>query len=152
MHFIDEKLEAYCEAHSTAEVIYLKNINRDTYAKVLNPRMLSGHLQGRFLSMMSKMIKPARILEIGTFTGYSALCLAEGLAPDGQLTTIEYNRELEDKITENFKNSPYGQSIQLMVGDAIELIPKLQHAFQLVFIDADKENYLNYYHLIWDKL
>jgi predicted O-methyltransferase YrrM len=152
MHFIDEKLEAYCEVHSTSEENYLKNINRDTYAKVLNPRMLSGHLQGRFLAMMSKMISPVHILEIGTFTGYSALCLAEGLASSGKLITIEYNPELEDKITENFKNSPYSQSIQLVVGDAMEEIPKLPHAFQLVFIDADKSNYLNYYHLVWDKL
>ena len=116
------------------------------------PRMLSGHLQGRILSMISKIMRPEKILEIGTFTGYSALCLAEGLAQNGSLVTIDINEELEDTVRAFFEESPIGDKIKFIIGDALKIIPELQGEIDMVFIDADKENYENYYELIFPKL
>ena len=152
MTFIDPQLAKYAEEHSSPESPLLAELNRDTYANVLIPRMLSGHLQGRVLSMISKMRAPRNILEIGTYTGYSALCLAEGLQSDGMLHTIDVNEELEDRIQAYFERSAYKSQIQLHIGHALEIIPSLDKAFDLVFIDADKENYLNYYKLLIDRL
>lgn len=152
MDFIKNEILNYCEKHTTAENDILKALNRYTHANVLQPRMLSGHLQGRFLSMISQMIKPEYILEIGTYTGYSALCLAEGLKENGLLFTIEKNEELEHIIEKHVRASPFNQQIKMMFGDALQLIPTLDVMFDLVFIDADKKNYLNYYHLVLPKL
>lgn len=137
-------LEDYILAHSDEEPDYLTKVNRDTWLKQINPRMCSGHLQGRVLSMLSKMIQPRNILEIGTFTGYSALCLAESLGEDGSLDTIEINDELEDFIRENFRLSPFENKINLLIGDALEIIPTLTKTYDLAFIDADKSHYLDY--------
>jgi predicted O-methyltransferase YrrM len=152
MEFIDEQLSAYAEKHTTAEPELLQKLNRDTYANVLIPRMLSGHLQGRILSMFSHMIQPKRILEIGTYTGYSALCLAEGLTPDGKLITIDINEELEDRVRRYINDSDYSSQIDFRVGNALEIIPTLEDELDLVFIDADKPNYSNYFDLVIDKL
>lgn len=152
MEFLEKGLLEYIEQHSSPESPVLKKINRDTHAHVLMPRMLSGHLQGRILSMFSHMIRPRRILEIGTYTGYSALCLAEGLAPEGLLYTLDINEELEDKVKAFFAESAYGQQIRYLIGNALELIPNLQEPWDLVFIDADKKNYLAYYQLVLDQL
>lgn len=147
-----EVLEDYILAHSDAEPDYLADINRRTHLKMINPRMLSGHLQGRVLSLIGKMIQPKRILELGTFTGYSALCLAESLSDDGLLHTIEYDDELEDFILENFEKSPLKDKIKLHIGDAKEIIHQLDDVFDLVFIDADKREYLTYYEAVLPKL
>ena len=152
MEFLNEKLSDYAETHSSPESKLLAEINRDTYANVLIPRMLSGHLQGRVLSMISKMLNPKNILEIGTYTGYSALCLAEGLQSNGSLHTIDINEELEDRTRSFFKRSNYSENIHFHVGNALELIPSLQISFDLVFIDADKGNYLNYYKMLIEHL
>ena len=152
MHFISEELEDYCSQKTSKGSDLLQQIDRETNAKVLNPRMLSGHLQDRLLSMISKMIKPTRILEIGTYTGYSALCLAEGLAEGGKITTIEKNAELESMIQKNLSQSEYSDKIELHIGNALNIIPELKEQYQLVFIDADKENYPLYFKMIWDKL
>jgi caffeoyl-CoA O-methyltransferase len=149
---ISKELEAYSSAHSTNESKLLKQLWRETHLKVLSPGMLSGHIQGRFLSMMSHLVSPSRILEIGTFTGYSALCLAEGLSENGILHTLEVNNELSDIIARYFKASGYNEKLKLHIGDAKELLPTLEGPFDLVFIDADKENYVNYYNLIFDKV
>lgn len=147
-----EALEDYILTHSDAEPQYLADINRRTHLKMINPRMLSGHLQGRVLSLIGKMIQPKRILELGTFTGYSALCLAESLSDDGLLHTIEYDDELEDFILENFEKSPLKDKIKLHIGDAKEIIHQLDDVFDLVFIDADKREYLTYYEAVLPKL
>lgn len=152
MEFLDPKLAIYAEEHTSKETDLLVNLNRDTHANVLAPRMLSGHLQGRVLSMLSKMIQPTNILEIGTYTGYSALCLAEGLKEGGMLHTIDINEELETRIRKFLDQSEYKNMIELHLGDALEIIPTLKPSFDLVFIDADKENYLNYYNLLIDLL
>lgn len=152
MNFLPEDIERYAENHTSAESELLARISRDTYVKHLQPRMLSGHLQGRVLSMLSHMIKPHRILEVGAYTGYSALCLAEGLAEGGKLTTIEANEELKHVLEEYFFQSPYSNSIELIIGDAKEVIPTLDGLFDLVFIDADKYNYPLYYDLLIDKI
>jgi len=152
MEFIDEQLSAYAEKHTTAEPELLQKLNRDTNANVLIPRMLSGHLQGRILSMFSHMIQPKRILEIGTYTGYSALCLAEGLTPDGKLITMDINEELEDRVRRYINDSDYSSQIDFHVGNALEIIPTLEDELDLVFIDADKPNYSNYFDLVIDKL
>lgn len=152
MEFINEELENYAQMHSSDESAILKKINRDTYANVLMPRMLSGHLQGRFLSMISSMVKPKNILEIGTFTGYSAICLAEGLSEDGKLYTIDINEELEDKVRSYFEEAGLSKKIAYYIGDALQLIPKLEVNFDLVFIDADKINYAAYYNQVFDKV
>lgn len=152
MEFLPEAIEQYVEKMTTAESDLLQKLNRETHAKVLKPRMLSGHLQGRVLSMMSKMIRPKNILEIGTYTGYSAICLAEGLQEDGILHTIEIDEELEDMARHYFDASPYKDKIVQHIGSAMEIIPQLHIDFDLVFIDADKENYSNYYDLLIDRL
>lgn len=152
MEFIDLQLTEYSEAHTSSESEVLKKISRDTHAKVLMPRMLSGHLQGRFLSMISKMIKPKVILEIGTYTGYSAICLAEGLAPGGKLITLDINEELESKVRGYFLEAGLEKVIDYRIGNALKIIPDLQMKFDLVFIDADKENYSTYFDLIIDNV
>lgn len=152
MEFLDAKLEEYCDEHTSSESELLAKINRETHLEVVQPRMLSGHLQGRFLSMISQLKKPQFILEIGTYTGYSALCLAEGLAADGKLLTIDVNEELAEKIQAYFQESKFAHQLELRIGDAMELIPHLNGPFDLVFIDADKENYSNYFDLIIDKM
>lgn len=152
MDFLDENIEAYSEQFTAKESDLLYDLNRQTHIKMLQPRMLSGHLQGRTLSMLSKMIQPSRILEIGTYTGYSALCLAEGLVENGKLITIDRNKELEDMVKEYVHKAAMDNLIELQIGDAIELIPTLNETFDIVFIDADKENYINYYNLIFDKV
>ena len=143
----------YIEQHSSAESEVLKQITRSTHLEVINPRMLSGHVQGRVLSMISKMIQPKQILELGTFTGYSALCLAEGLTVDGKLVTIEHNDEMEDSIRRNLALSPLGEKVELMIGDAKESLRLLGkeaigEKFDLVFIDADKKEYCDYLDLV----
>jgi caffeoyl-CoA O-methyltransferase len=152
MDFVPKTIQAYCEAHTTVETELLSKINRETHVEVLKPRMLSGHLQGRFLSMISHMIRPDRILEIGTFTGYSALCLAEGLSKNGKLTTIEYNEELIPRISKNFSQSKFNQQLNLIHGNAKEIIPDLNETWNLVFVDADKESYKTYFELTIPKV
>ena len=149
-------LSEYIEQHSSPESPVLQQITRSTHLEVINPRMLSGHVQGRVLSMISQMIQPKRILELGTFTGYSALCLAEGLTEDGKLITIEHNDEMEDSIRRNLALSPLGEKIELVIGDAKEAIRRLgerreakgAEVFDLVFIDADKKEYCDYLDLV----
>lgn len=152
MNFLPHTIEDYAEAHTAPESDILARINRDTHVKHLQPRMLSGHLQGRVLSMMSHMLKPKRILEVGAYTGYSALCMAEGLQKDGKLITIEANEELQPTLENNFAQSPFNTQIELIMGDAKKVIPTLNGTFDLVFIDADKENYPLYYDLLIDKV
>lgn len=141
-------INEYIEQHSSPESEILQQITRSTHTDILNPHMLSGHVQGRVLSMLSQMICPKRILELGTFTGYSALCLAEGLHEDGELITIEHNDELEDTIRKNLALSPLGEKIQLVIGDAKEELKRLNGEFDLVFIDADKREYCAYLDLV----
>ena len=145
-------VEDYILSHTDAEPEYLAKVNRATHLKLINPRMLSGHLQGRVLSMFCKMIQPRFILELGTFTGYSALCMAESLPENGILHTIECDDELEDFIKQNFSASEYNEKIKLHIGDALQVIEKLDIIFDLVFIDADKREYLAYYEAVLPKL
>lgn len=152
MELIDREINQYAEQHSSDESDLLKQINRDTHAKVMMPRMLSGHLQGRVLSMISNMIKPKRILEIGTYTGYSALCLAEGLHADGKLITIDINEELESRVRGYFSTANLNDKIEYLIGNAATIIPTLKAEFDLVFIDADKEQYSRYYDLVVEKV
>lgn len=152
MEFIDENIETYASAHSQPESAILKKISRDTYANVLMPRMLSGHMQGNLLSMLSTMIQPEQILEIGTYTGYSAICLAHGLKENGKLHTIDINEELEDKVRSFFNEAGLTNIINYYIGDASTIIPTIQSTFDLVFIDADKKNYSVYYDLVFDKV
>jgi len=152
MNFIPEEIAAYTEAHSQAESPVLKELNRETQAGVLMPRMLSGHLQGRVLSMLSKMIKPLNILEIGTYTGYSAICLAEGLQQNGMLHTIDINEELADMANDFIEKAGFGNKVKTHLGNAISIISGMNEQFDLVFIDADKENYSVYYDLVLPKL
>ena len=152
MHFISEELEDYIEKHSQAEPPLLAQLNKETYQKVLLPRMLSGHFQGRVLSMLSKLIRPTTILEIGTYTGYASLCLCEGMQKDGQLHTIDIKEELVDFQRKYFDLSEWGAQIVQHLGEGTAVIPTLDIKFDLVFIDADKENYLNYYELIVPKM
>ena len=152
MHFISEKLDDYVVKHSEKEPALLKALTRETYQKVLQPRMLSGHYQGRILSVLSKLIRPKTILELGTFTGYSALCLAEGLNKNGVLHTIDINEELVDFQRRYFDKSDYGSQIIQHLGSALDIIPTIETTFDLVFMDADKPNYINYFHQIIDKL
>ena len=152
MEFLPEQLETYIEAHTREESAVLKELNRETYQKVLVPRMLSGHLQGQVLRMLSKMIKPETILEIGTFTGYSGICLAEGLTPTGVLHTIDINEELKTMVTSYFEKTGILDKVKYHIGNAIDIIPKLDMAFDIVFIDADKENYSNYFDLVINKV
>ncbi len=152
MHFIPEELDNYVVAHSEDEPELLQKLSRETFQKILQPRMLSGHYQGRVLSMISKIVHPKNILEIGTYTGYSALCLAEGMQSDGELHTIDINEELVDFQRKYFDKSPYGKQIIQYLGNALEIIPKLNKTFDLIFIDADKDNYPAYFKIIIDKL
>ncbi len=152
MHFLPEELDNYIVKHSEEESKLLQQLTRETYQKILQPIMLSGHYQGRVLSMISKLISPKSILELGTFTGYSTLCLAEGLQTDGELHTIDFNEELVDFQRKYFDKSDYGHQIHQHLGNALDVIPKLDNTFDLVFIDADKPNYINYFNLIIDRL
>jgi caffeoyl-CoA O-methyltransferase len=152
MELLSEELTNYLENSCEPENDLLKHINRETHLKVSMPRMLSGHYQGRLLSMISKMISPEKILEIGTFTGYATLCLAEGLRENGCIYTIDINMELEDMVRSNFKKSDLDSKIIYQIGDAKEIIPSLNETFDLVFIDADKKNNTTYYNMIIDKV
>ena len=152
MEFLPKELDEYICQHSQKESPLLHELNRETWAKVLMPRMLSGHLQGRALSMLSKMISPKYVLEIGTFTGYSAICLCEGIKHGGKLITIDINEELENMANSYFKKAGVKDKIQYHKGNAIDIIPKLGYDFDLVFIDADKENYSEYFDLVIDKM
>jgi caffeoyl-CoA O-methyltransferase len=152
MEFLSKELSEYIENHTQAETALLKKLSRETYANVLMPRMLSGQVQGRFLSMICHMIRPEAVLEIGTYTGYSAICMAEGLKSGGKLYTIDINEELETMVRKYFREAGLENRIDYRIGNALDLIPSLDIMFDLVFIDADKENYLNYYHLVFDKV
>ncbi len=152
MYFLPEKLDQYITTHSEQEPELLQQLTRETYQKVLQPIMLSGPYQGRVLSMISKLIKPKAILELGTFTGYSTICLAEGLAENGKLYTIDVNEELVDFQRRYFDKSRFGHQIIQHTGNALDIIPTINETFDLVFIDADKPNYSNYFHLVIDKL
>jgi len=152
MEFLPKEIEQYSQEHTQKESEVLYNLNRETHLKVLIPRMLSGHIQGRILSMFSHMLKPKNVLEIGTYTGYSAICFAEGMQPNGKLVTIDINNELETMATSYFEKSGYGNQIDMRIGNAIDIIPTLEMKFDLVFIDADKHNYAYYYDLVIDKV
>jgi caffeoyl-CoA O-methyltransferase len=151
-HLISEEITDYCEKYSSAELDYLYQLSRETYITQTQPHMLSGHLQGRFLSMMSKLLAPTNILEIGTYTGYAALCLAEGLPADGRLITIDIDAEKEMLCKKYFALSGLGDKIELKIGNALQIIPTLPQEFDLVFIDADKINYWQYYEMVLPKL
>ena len=152
MEFIAQELDNYVCSHTSEESELLKRVNRETHLEVLQPRMLSGHFQGRILSMFSKMIQPECVLEIGTYTGYSALCLAEGLKDNGKLITIDVNEELESRVRNYFKSSDFKEQIDYRIGDAMKIISELNEQFDIVFIDADKLNYINYYNLVFSKV
>ena len=152
MEFLDKALEDYAAAHSSNATSVLEELERETWSKVLIPRMLSGHLQGRFLSMLAKMMNVNRILEIGTYTGYSAICLAEGLGPEGKLHTIDINEELEPMVARYLEKAKIQNKVQLHIGNALNIVPEFNEKWDLVFIDADKENYSNYYDLVIDEL
>lgn len=152
MEFISEAIQNYSEQHTAAESELLQKLNRETHLKVNQPRMLSGHMQGRFLSFISKLVQPKFILEIGTYTGYSALCLAEGLTHNGKLMTIDPNEETNAFAKRFFDASPFSKQIELEQNQALEIIPKLNAPIDIVFIDADKKNYLNYYKAVIDKV
>ena len=152
MELLSEELTHYLENSCEPENELLKHINRETHLKVSMPRMLSGHYQGKLLSMISKLINPERILEIGTFTGYATLCLAEGLRENGRIYNIDINLELEDMVRSNFKRSNLDSKIMYQIGDAKQIIPTLNETFDLVFIDADKKNNATYYDMIIDKV
>lgn len=152
MEFISEALSNYSEQHTEAESALLNELNRETHLKAMSPRMLSGHLQGRVLSFISKLASPKNILEIGTYTGYSALCLAEGLQADGKLITIDPNEETNVVASKYFRCSAYANQIELKAGDATKIIPTLTQTLDIVFIDADKRNYALYFDLVIDKV
>ncbi|OGS70352.1 MAG: methyltransferase [Flavobacteria bacterium RIFCSPLOWO2_12_FULL_35_11] len=152
MNFLPEKIDNYVVNHSQKEPELLQQLNKETWQKILNPRMLSGGYQGRILSMISKLIQPKTILEIGTYTGYSALCLAEGMQKNGTLFTIDKNEELEDFAKKYFEQSLYNTQIKQLVGNALDIIPTLNEKFDMVFIDADKANYITYYYMIIGKM
>lgn len=152
MEFITKDLSDYCENNTSPESEVLAQLNRETHLKVVSPRMLSGHLQGRFLSFISKLQQPKLIVEIGTYTGYSALCLAEGLHPEGKLISIDVNEETSSFAKSFIAKTEYANQIELVLADAKEYVTTINEPIDLVFIDADKKNYLNYYHLIIDKI
>lgn len=152
MHFLPEELEVYVEKHSQKEPAILTKLSRETHLKVLQPRMISGHFQGRVLSMLSKIIAPEQVLEIGTYTGYSAICLAEGLVRGGKVHTIDVNEELHDFQRKYFDLSGWGEQIVQYTGNALDIIPDMPQKFDLVFIDADKVNYPAYFDLIIEKM
>ena len=148
MHFLSDELDTYVTVHSQEEPELLAQLNKETHQKILQPRMLSGHFQGRVLSMLSKIIHPTNILEIGTYTGYATLCLAEGLAKNGTIDTIDNEEELFDFQRKYFNKTIWANQITQHLGDGLDIIPKLTKKYDLVFIDADKENYINYFNLI----
>jgi predicted O-methyltransferase YrrM len=152
MSFLPSEIDNYVVNHSQKEPELLQQLNKETWQKVLNPRMLSGDYQGRVLAMISKLIHPKNILEIGTYTGYSALCLAEGMQTKGTLFTIDKNEELESFVKKYFDKSEHKNQIKQLIGNAIDIIPTIKEKFDLVFIDADKSNYINYFNLIIDKM
>ena len=152
MEFINKEIEDYISNHTNKESDLLSKLNRETWAKVLMPRMLSGHIQGQVLSLFSNITNPTNIIEIGTYTGYSALCLAEGLKADGELHTIDINEEHTMVAEKYFNKSKFSKNINQYIGNAIDIIPKIKKKFQLAFIDADKENYSNYFDLLIDKI
>ena len=152
MDLLDPEIQRYVEEHTQAESPILQQLNRETHAKVLMPRMLSGHLQGRVLSMFSRMIQPSYVLEIGTYTGYSAICLAEGLTQGGKVITLDINEELEPLVRRYFEEAGVSNRIDFRIGDALEIIPKLDQKMDLVFIDADKKNYADYFDLVIAKV
>lgn len=152
MEFLDPALEAYCVAHTSRESDLLKDLNRQTHLKVLKPRMLSGHLQGRFLALLSQLQKPKRVLEIGTYTGYATLCLSEGLPPDGHLHTLDNNAETLAFAKDYFEQAKQGEKITSHLGAAADVIPTLNEKWDLVFIDADKENYSLYFDLVIENM
>lgn len=152
MHFLSEELENYAAQHTEDEPLLLQELSKRTHLNVLQPRMISGHFQGRFLSLLSKMVQPRTILEIGTYTGYATLCLAEGLHPEGVLHTIDIKEELTDLQREFFDRSGYGSQIVQHLGKAADIIPALDTTFDLVFIDADKQNYAHYFDLVIEKM
>ena len=152
MHFLSEELENYAAQHTEDEPLLLQELNKRTHLNVLQPRMISGHFQGRFLSLLSKMVQPRTILEIGTYTGYATLCLAEGLHPEGVLHTIDIKEELTDLQREFFDRSGYGNQRVQHLGKAADIIPSLNTTFDLVFIDADKQNYAHYFDLVIEKM
>ena len=152
MEFINKEIEDYISNHTNKESDLLSKLNRETWAKVLMPRMLSGHIQGQVLSLFSNITNPTNIIEIGTYTGYSALCLAEGLKADGELHTIDINQEHTMVAEKYFNKSKFSKNINQYIGNAIDIIPKIKKKFQLAFIDADKENYSNYFDLLIDKI
>ena len=152
MDFLPDHIDEYAVQHSQKEPALLQELNRETWQKALVPRMISGHYQGRVLSMISKLIRPRTVLEIGTYTGYSALCLAEGLQKGGVIHTIDHNEELFGFQRKYFDRSPYGESIKQYLGEALEVIPTVEGPFDLVFIDADKANYSNYFRLVIEKM
>lgn len=152
MNFLPNKIDDYVVAHSQDEPKLLQELSKETWQKVLAPRMLSGHFQGRILSILSKLVQPKSILEVGTYTGYSALCLAEGLHEEGMIHTVDMNEELFDFQRTYFNKSDFGNQIKQYLGNALEIIPTINEKFDLVFIDADKSNYSNYFHAIIDKM
>jgi caffeoyl-CoA O-methyltransferase len=152
MEFIPKEIEEYAVRFSKPEAELLYELYRETHLKVMSPRMLSGHLQGSFLTMVSNMIRPSRVLEIGTYTGYSAICLAKGLHESGILTTIDANPEIESMARKYFRESGMDHKIEFTIGDAMKIIPTLNGSFDLVFIDADKKNYGAYYDLVFEKV
>lgn len=152
MEFISKAIHAYCLKNSSQESEVLQELDRETHVKHLSPRMLSGHLQGNFLSILSGLIQPNRILEIGTYTGYSAICLAAGLKKDGKLITIDVNEELEKITKKHFEKAGLSEKIEFKIGNALEIIPTLSETFDMVFIDADKKNYLNYFYNVKEKV
>lgn len=152
MEFIAQELLSYCEAHTSPEDELLKYITRETHSKVLMPRMLSGHLQGKTLELLVKMINPKVILEIGTYTGYSGICMARGLGKQGKLITLDINDELETMVRGFFERSGLSHKIDYRLGNALEIIPNVEGNFDMVFIDADKANYINYYNLVIERM
>lgn len=152
MEFISKKIDKYVTIHSQKEPKLLQDLNKETWQKALVPRMLSGHYQGRILAMISKLVNPKNILEIGTYTGYSALCLAEGMQKSGALHTIDHNEELVDFQKKYFDKSEFKNNLKPYLGNAIDILPNINEKFDLVFIDADKANYTNYFNLIIDKM
>jgi caffeoyl-CoA O-methyltransferase len=152
MNFLSQDIEEYALAHTTSEPEVLNKLNRETHLKMLMPQMLSGALQGMALKLFSQMIRPKNILEIGTFTGYSAICLAQGLQQGGKLHTLEVNEEFKEMILRYFKEAGVESKIQLHIGSAVHILPTLKEEFDLVFIDADKENYCTYYDLVFPKV
>jgi predicted O-methyltransferase YrrM len=152
MEFLAPELEAYVNEHTQEETALLKDLERETWLKVINPRMLAGHLQGRVLSMFSHMLKPKRILEIGTYTGFSSICWAEGLAEGGLIHTIDINEELETMIRKYHDKAGISDKVKLHFGDALDIIPQLNETWDIVFIDADKSNYNIYFDLVIDSV